>query len=141
MFYLEVMMGLNHPAVFVAALAAMAIGMLWYSPALFGTMWMELAGISKKDMEKSKKDLPKIMFMGLITMWVMAYVLGSLVGLSATGAQEAAVLAFWIWLGFQATIYFGGVLWEKQPLNLFFINAAHSLVMIVVMAIILASWV
>lgn len=138
--YFQTMLELNHLAVFVAALASMIIGSLWYSPALFGNMWMELAGHSKKDMESSKKKMPLIMGMGLLNSWIMAYVLGAFIALSATGAQEAAMLAFWIWLGFQATLLFGNVLWDMKPVNLFLINAAYQLVTLVVMALILASW-
>lgn len=141
MSYFQTMLDLNHLAVFVTAAAAMAIGMLWYSPALFGNMWMELVGMTKKDMAKEKANMPKTLAMGLLSNWVLAYIFASFIALSVSSAQEATVLAFWLWLGFQVTLQFGGVLWEKKPLNLFLINAAHQLVMLVVMSLILSSWV
>ena len=39
-------------AVLVAAVASVMIGSIWYSPPVFGTTWMKLAGIREKNMQK-----------------------------------------------------------------------------------------
>jgi hypothetical protein len=49
-------MEINYLAVLVAALVSMVIGGLWYSPLLFGNIWMKLSGITQKDVEKAKKQ-------------------------------------------------------------------------------------
>ena len=46
---------MNYLAVFVAAVVVFIIGYLWYSPFLFGNLWMKLSNISIKDVNKSKK--------------------------------------------------------------------------------------
>ena len=48
-------MAVNYLAVLVAAIVSMVIGGLWYSPLLFGNVWMKLSGITQKDVEKAKK--------------------------------------------------------------------------------------
>ena len=79
---------------------------------------------------------------GFITALVMAYVLAHFVAIAGAGdAMGALQLAFWIWLGFIATVQIGIVLWEGKPWKLYFLNAAYWLVNLAVMAIILALWV
>ena len=43
---------LNYWAVLVSAVASMTIGALWYSPILFGKIWMNLMKIDLKSMDK-----------------------------------------------------------------------------------------
>ena len=45
----------NYVAVVGAAVVSFIIGMLWYSPLLFGNAWMKAGGFSKKDINKAKK--------------------------------------------------------------------------------------
>jgi hypothetical protein len=41
---------INYLAVLLATLATMVIGFLWYSPILFGNVWMKQIGLKKEDM-------------------------------------------------------------------------------------------
>jgi len=127
---------INYVAVLLAAVAAMAVGMAWYSKALFLDQFVKLSG-HKMD-EGKKKDMPKIMGMAFVSQLVKAYVLAHFVALlKVTDVSGALQLAFWIWLGFEATIEFGSVLWEGKRKKLFVLNAAQELVAIAAMAIVL----
>ena len=67
------MIQVNLAAIAIASVAAMGVGFLWYSNALFGKEWMKLVGISKSDVKKD--EMPKlygIMFAGAI---IEAYIL------------------------------------------------------------------
>jgi hypothetical protein len=46
---------INYLAILASGIIMMVLGYLWYGP-LFGKPWMKLAGITKSDMEKSKKN-------------------------------------------------------------------------------------
>ena len=48
-------MSVNYLAVVVAAVVSIIIGSLWYSPLLFGNVWMRLQRFTKKDMDKAKQ--------------------------------------------------------------------------------------
>ncbi len=39
----------NYLAVLVAAIVGMVVGFIWYSPKVFGKMWMKLSGVNPKD--------------------------------------------------------------------------------------------
>ena len=134
---------INYLAVLAAAAASIVLGFLWYGP-LFGKQWIALMNFDKKKMEEAKKKgMPKqtwvLMILGtLVTSYVLAHFVDYLDAVNISGALTAA---FWIWLGFVATVILGGVLWEGKPWKLYFLNAAYYLVNLAVMASILAVWV
>jgi len=132
---------INYWAVLVAAVANMIIGSLWYGP-LFGKLWMRLQGWNPTPEEmKAKMSAKKAMLGGLVAALLTAYVLAhfvELLGIFSAGA--AWQLAFWVWLGFVATVQVGSYLWENKPFKLFALNAANTLVSLYVMALILALW-
>ena len=132
-------MHVNLLAVVVAAVAAMAVGMVWYSPGVFGKMWMGLIGMSEKDLEAAKKKgMAPTMVAALISQLVLACVLARFMsGMDMYSVSGGVQTAAWAWFGFVATIMLGMVLWEKRPLKLYFLNAAHWLVAMVVMGAVL----
>ena len=128
----------------------MVLGALWFSPVVFGKMWMKLMNISPEEMSGGKKGMGKKYFAGFVSHVVMAYVMFWIVGASAVFmnsiGQEmgnvalGAVTGFWIWIGFVATVSLGSVLWEKRPLKLYLLNNAYNLVSFVMMGVIVAIW-
>ena len=132
----------NLLAVLVAGVAGMAIGALWYSPILFGKMWMRLSGMDMAKMgEYKKKGMGKSYFMAFIGILVMAYVLAHflIIGEAIT-ISDALQIAFGLWLGFIVTTKLGDVLWGDDPVALYILNIAQYLVAISVMSIILTFW-
>jgi Protein of unknown function (DUF1761) len=45
-------MPFNLYAVLVASLVTLLIGMIWYSPAVFGTIWMKETGLTEEELKK-----------------------------------------------------------------------------------------
>jgi len=152
---------INYLAVVAAAVASIVLGFLWYGP-LFGKQWMKLMNFDmsvnrkaiseharkslifdkKKLEEAKKKGMTQTYVLMTVSTLVMSYILAHFVdyldAIDVTGALQAA---FWLWLGFIATIMLGMVLWENKPWKLYFINVAYQLVSLAVMAVILAVWV
>jgi hypothetical protein len=127
-------MGVNYLAVVVAAFAAFAVGALWYS-VLFGKVWRKEMGISG---EGSMSGMGSSMAGGFVATLVLAYVLDYLFSIwYITTLSTALMLAFWLWLGFVATILTNTVWYEKRSWTLYAINAGHYLVAILVAAAVL----
>jgi len=133
---------INYIAVFVATLVSFVLGFLWYSPSWFGTTWMKLSGIDmKKAKAAQKKGMGKTMFIGFLSTLVMAYVLAWFIKMMSIGTAIGGMqTAFWIWLGFFAMPQLGIVLWERKPVQLYYINTGHYLVTLLIMGAILAVW-
>jgi len=136
-------MPINYLAILVASIVSFIIGMLWYSPLLFGKAWIKLMNFSKEDMNKAKKKgMGKTMLLGFIATLVTAYVLSYFINvLRYSSAGDGAVLGFMIWLGFLATTLLGSVLWEGKPYALYFLNITYHLVNLVILGAILGAWV
>jgi len=133
---------INYIAVLVAAVVNMIIGALWYSPVLFGNLWMRLSGMDKKSIGKSKqKGMGKLYAAAFISTFVMAFVLAHFIDYTESSTVSDGMQAgFWIWLGFIATVSLGGVLWEKKPIKVWVLNNAYNLFGLLVMGSILAVW-
>jgi len=130
----------NYIAIIVAAVVSMVIGMVWYSPGVFGKDWMKMMGLKENDM---KGDMAKkSMAGGLVAELITAYVLAHLVQfMGVVTTQEALQLGFWLWLGFRATSDISVHLWGGKPLKMFYINSGYRLVSMLAMATILTMWV
>lgn len=128
--------------VLAAAVFSMILGALWYSPLLFGNMWIKLSGFSKKDVEAAKKKgmqgMNKYYFGAFIGALVTSYVLAHILSLLAvTSVGEAMQAVFWLWLGFIVPVLFSSVLWEGKPFLVYCINVSHYLVSLVLMSTVL----
>jgi Protein of unknown function (DUF1761) len=135
------MTNINLLAVLVSAVAATVIGFLWYGP-LFGKSWLALKGTTpEKIAEMKKKGMTAEYIITFIASAVMAYVLSLSIAVRPfITSSGTLVLGFWIWLGFIATTMIASVLWDKQPMKLFWINSLYYLVALWAMGLILVSW-
>ena len=139
-YYFMIDIAINYWAVLVAAIASFVVGWLWYGP-LFGKMWKGLMGLTDESMKAMAMKPATAMFWGFVTSLIMAYVLANFtVVWGALGLAGAWSLAFWVWLGFLATTELGSYLWEGRPFKLFVLNAAHRLVSIFLMTVVLVLW-
>jgi hypothetical protein len=139
------MLPINLIAVIVAAITAFILGFLFHGP-VSGKLWMKLANIHPTGNEKFSDMLPKL-FWNLVTNFVTAYVLAviylfasSSPYLGATGTWGGIVCALWLWLGFLVTSTSIEVIWMGRAITLWLFECACSLVVMVAMGAIIASW-
>lgn len=130
----------NYLAVLVAALAGMAVGFVWYSSLLFAKPWMREMGYKKETMKKD--GMTKMYIISMIATVVMAYVLSHVMYMSENffmmGYVTTGLLsAFWMWLGFVATVQVTDVLFGGKSWKLFGINTGYQLVSLLVMGLII----
>lgn len=119
-------------AVVVATIVAMIVGMIWYSPMLFGGAWMEGMGTKKG----AKMKMPaKGMVLALISAFLVAFWLGAFIGLlHATSLKGALEVAGGIWLGFFVTKELVSTGFGRSSSKLFAIQVVHDLVVLAIMA-------
>lgn len=130
-------MYINYVPVIVAAVVAMILGGIWYTPAVFGNAWMRAIGKGKESMAGSHAS----MLWMLVATLVMSYVLAHFIGYAgASTPWEGAQVGAWLWLGFIVPMGLSRVLFEKLSMQAFWINVLYYLVSIAVMGAILAGW-
>jgi hypothetical protein len=126
---------INYGAVLAASIASFAVGALWYT-VLFGKPWRKLMGVA----EDAQGKMPMWpMLVGFVMVLLMVYVLAHFAVLfNAKSTVDALAMSFWVWVGFQAPLLANSVLYEKRPLTLYVINAAHQLVAVLVAGLVLS---
>lgn len=130
-------MNINYWAIVVSALSTFLIGGLWYSPAIFGKVWMKENGFTEETTKKSNmiKVFGLSFFLALISSINLAMFMGP--------ERNPAMGALWGFLagfGWVATFLGTYYLFEQKSFKLFLINAGYAIVSLTVMGIILAAW-
>lgn len=120
----------NYVAVVIAAVAAFVIGAVWYAPPVFGNRWTALLGKTQAQLGQPGPAFALGIVAALVNAWVLA-VLAATLGTKT--ASEGAVLGFYAWLGFMATITAAQGIFEKRPWSLWLLNNAHNVIVQVVM--------
>lgn len=135
-------MVMNLLILIVATIASMVLGMIWYSPSVFGSLWIKLSGWTAKDMRASKnKGMGVHYFAAFVGSLVTAFALDMLfnaIGVRSLGAAFAFGVI--IWIGFILTTTLSSVLWEGKKFGLYALNNFYTLVNILLVSAIVATW-
>jgi hypothetical protein len=129
-------------AVLLAALSSMVVGSLWYMPATFGNHWQRLSKV-KIDRSKMTPGVAAWMYGSVfVASLVTAYILAHVAFLANeffgnSFMSDALQTAFWLWLGFTAARLYVHDTFEMRRKKLTLLNAAHELVTVLVMALII----
>ncbi|MBI3120595.1 MAG: DUF1761 domain-containing protein [Candidatus Kerfeldbacteria bacterium] len=130
---------MNYWAVLVAAAASMVIGSVWYSPMLFGNVWMKLVGKTQEDIKGNRMaPMTWAIVFALVTAWILGVVI-AWAGASSVG--EGLQVGFWMWFGFVLTSMAMNAMFEGRPAKLLWINLGNQLVSLLVAGAILGGWI
>lgn len=132
----------NYLAVFLAGLASMAVGSVWYAQGVFGRTWAKLA---KVDMNKKVSGSEMAVLMGgtFVISLITAYVLAHVTYLSNTfysgnsWLSSALQTAGWAWLGFTAVRFATHDMFEGRPRQLTLLNIGNELVTFLAMGLVI----
>jgi len=122
--------GINYLAVAVAAIASFVVGYIWYRV------------LGKKMMKNKPHKNDWTAYIGeYVLAAIMALVLAVVLNVANVGADwmGAIMVAFWLWLGFIATVQFSKVVWGMEKFNDVLFKSLYYLVSLAVMAIVLVS--
>lgn len=130
---------INYLAVLIAALINMFLGMLWYSPYMFGKMWIAALGKSEEELKKSASG--PIYIVSMVAALILAYVLAHIIIYAqATTVVQGIQTGFWVWVGFTVTTLLPVYLYEKRPMKIYFIYIIYQFIALVLMGLVLAIW-
>ena len=138
----------NYLAILAAGIAAMIVGFVWYSPAVFGKTWMQIIGMDPNDkekMERMKKSMGSsyvLMFIGaLAAAWVLDVLIMRTHAMGLQGALKVGLAAWLLVVPVQLgnAMFAGredkGLVWKHA-----FISWGHDLVGFLAMTAILGWW-
>jgi hypothetical protein len=121
----EIIANVNWLAVVVGAVVAYLLGMLWYSPKLFGTIWAAGVGVSFDD----ASGLP---VMAMITQAVGTFLLAWVVGVTAA---SNALLTIILIVVAMVTLMAAGGMYAKESGKVIAINTGFVVAMTIIMIV------
>jgi len=131
-------MRINHLAVFVCALANLALGALWYSPAMFYRVWLRENNLTEEQLKQSR-FLPR-MVLALLLSLVMSYNLAFFLGGPETTASWGATAGLLTGLGWAAMIFIVVALFELRSVKYILINGGFIVTYFTLIGFILGVW-
>lgn len=129
----------NWLAVLLATASTMVVGSIWYTPKVFGNVWMKLAKIDRK---KAEANGMKPILITIVVSFISAYVLAHVAYLvnayyANSFLYDTLMTGFWLWLGFIAARMITHDAFEGRPAKLTVLNVVHEFVTVLVMALII----
>lgn len=126
----------------VAALATFIVGMIRYSPVLFGNTYMTLVNAGKK------KTGGKPSMGTMIPMFIGQYVLNLVITFvtyvfltygSAANYKDAIVTVLLLWVWYHLTAALGNAIWERRSWKYYAITCGMQLAALLVTAVIIVA--
>ena len=126
---------ISYTAVVVTGLMAFALSLLWYSPLLFGNIWMSLR-------DAAVNPLPGWTFAfaalrEIITACLLAYLI---VRLRIVNWKSALRWGVGLWFAFYFVQLTGAVLWDNKPWQLGMVHGGDWLMKMLFMSVVLSAW-
>jgi hypothetical protein len=122
----------------VSTLAFYAIGAIWYSPILFGKIWMKELNMTP-DAAKNA-NMAKIMSFTFILSLIMVTNLAFFLADPKVGASEGALYGFLTGFGWVAMAMTLNALYEMKGWRYILINAGYMTIGFTLSGFILGSW-
>ena len=126
---------LNFRSIVVAAMATFAFSLFWYSPFVFGGVWVDAKGADATAMAPWKFFVAPLR--ELITAWLLAWLI---VRLGIAHWKGAASLGLVLWLAFYVVQLSGAVIFDGMPVALGVVHAGDWLGKMLLIALILSTW-
>ncbi|HEY9031850.1 MAG TPA: DUF1761 domain-containing protein [Kangiella sp.] len=125
---------INYFAVIVAALLSFAIGGLWYSPLLFGKMWLEEIKLKAEEI----KQKPSVFILSFTFSVIAAFIVADLLGPNPELVNALAIsglIGVLVFLGLGITYQF-----SNRTLRHLLIDGGYHIVQFTMFGLILGSW-
>jgi hypothetical protein len=129
---------LNYMAIAAATVVTFIEGSVYYSPLMFGPLWMRLSGMDPSAAAKFSRWA----VLGEIARdFVLTYVVARLVArLADADWRSATGLGLWLWIGFPLMLLSGSVMWQGVSWKIGAIHAGDWLAKLLLITAIVGGW-
>ena len=128
---------LNFIVIIVATIVGMGVGAIWYSPFVFGPLWLKSKGWVDEHGKTKKDGRPMLPLMGVmaagtfVTALILAALFNSLV---VTGISGILFVGLCVWLGFAVPVKLGDYLFGGDSFTFFLLSIGHQFVVTMIMS-------
>lgn len=132
---------INYIAVILAMLSSIVVGFIWYTPRVFGKLWMRLTGVQPGSGKSPVRPIIVTVVVSFITAWVLAGAADiSFHFYGGSFLLNSIFTALILWAGFTAARFITHDQFDNRPGQLTVLNVAHELVTLLIMAVIIGVW-
>lgn len=129
----------NYWAALVSVVAAMAIGAIYYSPAVAGRAWMNAIGKTPEEIKASAK--PSMYIVTAVLAFLQAIVLSAVISWAGDVSLWGGVLiGLLLWVGMAVPVISNTFLFEGRKRINHVISTGYYLITLVVMGGIIGAW-
>lgn len=126
----------------LGGLSAIVVGIIWYSPFLFGKEWGKALGVTEAQMAKGRaKVMPVLVVVSLLTAYVLAqftFYFQNFTGDSwITSGIDVALMAF---VGLAGTALIAHGVFDPRPKSALLINLGNRLATLLAMGAIIGAF-
>jgi hypothetical protein len=126
----------------LGGLSAIVVGMIWYSPFLFGKQWGKALGVSEKEMANGRaKVMPVLLLVSFLTAYILSLFIVYFQHYTGDSWMmsgfDTAILA---WVGLAGTALVAHDVFDPRPKSKLYINLGNRLVTLVVMGLIIGAF-
>lgn len=130
---------INYPTVLTAAVVYFLLGAVWYSPVVFGKVWMREMNFTDKDCRK--ENMGAALIGSLLCAVLSAVILQFLItAVCADDALLGANVGLIMGVGFVAPCIMTNCFYENKSVRLFMITAGCHVTGLAMMGAILGAW-
>lgn len=125
-------------AVLMAAVSAFLIGGAWYSPAIFGNVWMKAAELDEEELRET--NMGRIFGLAFFFLLIMAFCLAMFLADPSLDLAGGAFYGFLAGFGWIFTALAVNSLYERRSWTYIFINGGYWVLVFTVMGLIIGAW-
>lgn len=130
----------NYLAIFVAAIAAMVLGTIWYMP-LFGKAWLRYMGLdnlSEEEMRAKNSSAMRAHGIGFVMMLIVGFVVSNMFAVFGPFTMgEVVFRALFVGIGIVSTLGFMNHSYAGKPNGLFAIDYGYKVVVLLLIAVVI----
>lgn len=134
----DLISSLNWLSIIVATVVYFVLGALWYSPVLFGNIWMKLRNLDKETMEQPNPIIYLysfiLQFIGVVSLALFITALG------VDSAGNGALIGLGAGAGFVFSLAGATGIFTEVPMKLHFLDNGYHVVGLVLAGLILGWW-
>ena len=134
----ELLSSLNWLSIIIATLFYFVLGALWYSPVLFGNIWMKLRNLDPETMERPNPIIYLYSFIlqliGVISLALFITALG------VDGAGNGSLIGFGAGAGFVFSLAGATGIFTGVPVKLHFLDNGYHAVGLALAGLVLGWW-
>jgi hypothetical protein len=136
-------MDINYLGIIIATVVSFILGGLWYSPLMFGKIWMQIMEcdtLSQEELKKMQKKMAPFYGLQLLLTLMTTVVLSIFITDVLNSDADTYFMTALIWAGFIVPTQIAGVVWANTKQK-FWAKQIFIMISFQLVAIMLSAWI